>query len=79
MDKKQTFRNRFSNKKLPIGDFCVIAKCCYINHLAFCFATVLQYNCSELTRQGDRFPDKCPFLGVFHVIFVRVEKHLFTD
>ena len=65
MDKKQTFRNRFSNKKLAICDFCAIAKCCYINHLAFCFATVFQYNSYELTRHKTDFPTNAPFWVFF--------------
>lgn len=71
MDKKQTFKDRFSNKKLGICDFCAIAKCCYINDLTLYFYCIVEYNCSELTQQGDRFPDRFPFLGVFHGILSR--------
>nr|DAV66831.1 MAG TPA: hypothetical protein [Caudoviricetes sp.] len=51
--------------------FCANTKCCYINHLALVSATVVQYNCSELTQQGDRFPYKYPFLGCFHGVLSR--------
>ncbi len=71
MDKKQTFKDRFSDKKLVICGFCTNAKCCYINDLALYFATVVEYNCSELTRLGYRFSDRCPLLGVFHGILSR--------
>lgn len=71
MDKKQTFKDRFSNKKSGICDFCAIAKCCYINNLTLFITDVFEYNCSELTQKENRFPDRFPFLGVFHGILSR--------
>ena len=66
MDKKQTFKHRFSDKILVICGFCTTAKCCYIMHLALFFYCIVEYNCSELMRFGYRFPHKYPFLGRFH-------------
>nr|DAK88610.1 MAG TPA: hypothetical protein [Caudoviricetes sp.] len=66
MDKKQTFKDRFSDKNRVNHGFCANTKCCYINHLALVSATVVQYNCIELTRFRYRFSYKYPFLGCFH-------------